>query len=219
MSQEARSPALCYTCCQQRPLSFESTHIAHLFLQLVASTGLKMEASQLDLLRTDEMDIALRLSYLEHCAGPTSGSPGDDKEARRKEKKKQKDLKVPYLFVCRCLTCALWCARGWLASQCIERNLFCACFVDVIVCFVRCLKRCTLCGVRLTLRSHAEMHSTWGRGSTAAIEVHVDGTLRLCAYDRMPVVFVRWQAKRAIHVTVTFRTAPVAFQRAQSSVK
>lgn len=54
-----------------------------------------MESSQLDLLRTDEMDIALRLNYLEHCEGPPSGSPADDKEARRKEKKKQKDLKVP----------------------------------------------------------------------------------------------------------------------------
>ncbi|CAM9158865.1 unnamed protein product [Ectocarpus sp. 8 AP-2014] len=60
-----------------------------------------MEASQLDLLRTDELDIALRLSYLKHyhgggagAAGGGAGSAVDDKEARRKEKKKLKDLKV-----------------------------------------------------------------------------------------------------------------------------
>eukprot|EP00752_Nemacystus_decipiens_P011387 g10117.t1 len=54
-----------------------------------------MEAAQLELLRTDELDIALRLSFLEHCAGAGgAGSSADDKEARRKEKKKQKDLKV-----------------------------------------------------------------------------------------------------------------------------
>lgn len=60
-----------------------------------------MEASQLDLLRTDELDIALRLSYLKHyhgggarAAGGEAGSTVDDKEARRKEKKKLKDLKV-----------------------------------------------------------------------------------------------------------------------------
>ncbi len=54
-----------------------------------------MEASQLELLRTDELDIALRLSYLEHCSGGAAGAgSADDKEARRKEKKKQKDLKV-----------------------------------------------------------------------------------------------------------------------------
>lgn len=73
-----------------------------------------MESSQLDLLRTDEMDIALRLSYLEHCEGPPSGSPADDKEARRKEKKKQKDLKVPAhaysiadvrIAPCSCVAC------------------------------------------------------------------------------------------------------------------
>lgn len=54
-----------------------------------------MEAAQLELLRTDELDIALRLSFLEHCGGAAgAGSSADDKEARRKEKKKQKDLKV-----------------------------------------------------------------------------------------------------------------------------
>lgn len=53
-----------------------------------------MEAAQLELLRTDELDIALRLSFLEHCAAAGAGSSADDKEARRKEKKKQKDLKV-----------------------------------------------------------------------------------------------------------------------------
>lgn len=53
-----------------------------------------MEASQLELLRTDELDIALRLSYLEHSGGAAGAGSADDKEARRKEKKKQKDLKV-----------------------------------------------------------------------------------------------------------------------------
>lgn len=56
-----------------------------------------MDAGQLDLLRADELDIALRLSFLEHCGGAAGGaglSAVDDKEARRKEKKKQKDLKV-----------------------------------------------------------------------------------------------------------------------------
>lgn len=60
-----------------------------------------MDANQLDLLRTDELDIALRLSYLKHDHGGGAGAAGggagyavDDKEARRKEKKKLKDLKV-----------------------------------------------------------------------------------------------------------------------------
>lgn len=60
-----------------------------------------MEAAQLDLLCADELDIALRLSYLQHSSGGggaagagQGSSAADDKEARRKEKKKQKDLKV-----------------------------------------------------------------------------------------------------------------------------
>ena len=75
-----------------------------------------MESSQLDLLRTDEMDIALRLSYLQHCEGPPSASPADGKEARRKEKKKQKDLKVP-AHASPVLMCALRRAPTWLAWQ------------------------------------------------------------------------------------------------------
>lgn len=74
-----------------------------------------MEAAQLELLRTDELDIALRLSFLEHSGGGAAGagSSPDDKEARRKEKKKQKDLKVWALaldelpcFVCWWCPCA-----------------------------------------------------------------------------------------------------------------
>lgn len=56
-----------------------------------------MDPSHLDLLVTDEMDIALRLSYLKHAAAGLSGAGGagtDEREARRKEKKAQKDLKV-----------------------------------------------------------------------------------------------------------------------------
>lgn len=69
-----------------------------------------MEAAQLELLRTDELDIALRLSFLEHCGGAAgAGSSADDKEARRKEKKKQKDLKVSACARC----CALHCLVAW----------------------------------------------------------------------------------------------------------
>lgn len=53
----------------------------------------------MDLLRADEMDIALRLSHLMHSGGDELEM---DKEARRKEKKKQKDLKVrcrPFVLV------------------------------------------------------------------------------------------------------------------------
>lgn len=56
-----------------------------------------MDPSHLDLLVNDELDIALRLSYLKHAAAGVSGAVGagsDEREARRKEKKAQKDLKV-----------------------------------------------------------------------------------------------------------------------------
>lgn len=56
-----------------------------------------MESSHLDLLVTDELDIALRLNYLKHAVASVSGTAGagtDEREARRKEKKAQKDLKV-----------------------------------------------------------------------------------------------------------------------------
>lgn len=52
-----------------------------------------METEHQELLRSDELDIALRLSYLQHNGGG-AGSSAADVEARRKEKKKQKDLKV-----------------------------------------------------------------------------------------------------------------------------
>lgn len=71
-----------------------------------------MEAAQLELLRTDELDIALRLSFLEHCggAGGVGSSSADDKEARRKEKKKQKDLKVSACGLCHSCHCMATCA-------------------------------------------------------------------------------------------------------------
>lgn len=48
---------------------------------------------QLELLRMDEMDIALRLSHLKHLED-SSGMVLDDKEARKKEKRQLKDAKV-----------------------------------------------------------------------------------------------------------------------------
>lgn len=120
------------TAVEQHPLSFEDGYIGNAPGQLIVSSGVEMEASQLDLLRTDEMDIALRLSYLQHCGGPPSGSLGDDKEARRKEKKKQKDLKVPYLLVCWCLTCAFHCAvilRGLPGNNVEELGVCSVCSV------------------------------------------------------------------------------------------
>lgn len=102
-----------------------------------------MEAAQLDLLRADELDIALRLSYLQHSSGGggaagagagTGSSAVDDKEARRKEKKKQKDLKVCVsVSVCSCNVamalvysgmvgahqcCCYRCCLCWLYESC-----------------------------------------------------------------------------------------------------
>ena len=48
-----------------------------------------MNTAQIELLRTDPLDIALRLNYLAHSSGDDQ-----DKEARRKEKKKLKEEKV-----------------------------------------------------------------------------------------------------------------------------
>lgn len=53
-----------------------------------------MDTSQLELLRTDEMDIALRLCYLQHSTSVDGGTGMDEKEARKKEKRQQKDAKV-----------------------------------------------------------------------------------------------------------------------------
>lgn len=56
-----------------------------------------MDPSHLDLLVNDELDIALRLSYLKYAAAGVSvagGAGSDEREARRKDKKAQKDLKV-----------------------------------------------------------------------------------------------------------------------------
>lgn len=49
----------------------------------------------MEILRTDPLDIALRLVYLSN-----SGGDEQDKEARRKEKKKLKEEKVR--FACPC---------------------------------------------------------------------------------------------------------------------
>lgn len=53
-----------------------------------------IDSEKLALLNTDELDIALRLSHLKHTAGAGTGSLDADKEARRKEKRQQKDAKV-----------------------------------------------------------------------------------------------------------------------------
>lgn len=79
-----------------------------------------MEAFQLDLLRTDELDIALRLSYLEHSGGAAGAGSADDKEARRKEKKKQKDLKVGK-NARSLLSLVLWCPARCTSSWALER--------------------------------------------------------------------------------------------------
>lgn len=62
------------------------------FLEGLAMAGIDTE--KLALLNADELDIALRLSYLKHEAGTGTGSFDADKEARKKEKRQQKDAKV-----------------------------------------------------------------------------------------------------------------------------
>lgn len=58
----------------------------------------------MEILRTDPMDIALRLVYLSNSGGDEE----DNKEARRKEKKKLKEEKVR--FACPCI--AFYALRG-----------------------------------------------------------------------------------------------------------
>lgn len=55
----------------------------------------EIDSTQLDLLRTDEMDIALRLSHIRHGTSDGGGA-SHDKEARKKERRQQKEAKVCY---------------------------------------------------------------------------------------------------------------------------